>query len=467
MNSESAPVSQTPHILVVDDEPSHRDSLRRIFERAGYDVSTADDGAEALDLVRREPVTVVLTDLVMPRMDGQELLRAVKTVRPEVDVVVMTAYGTVENAVQAMREGAYDFVSKPVKRSELLACIDRVLERRALVVENRELKERLLAAASTGDVIGQSPAMRKLRATVEQVAPSAASILLAGESGTGKEVCARAIHNLSRRQDGPFVVVNCAALPSSILETELFGRVDGDELRPGQIQRADQGTLFLDEVGAIPPSAQVRLLRVLQSGQLEPEGGQAPVTVDVRVVAASDADLKEAVASGAFREDLFYKLDVIHIDMPPLRDRAEDVPLLATAFLKTYAGRHDKTVRHIEQKAMEALCAWPWPGNVRELENVLERAVVLCPSDTLGLDDLPEQIADQVGGAPRSHETLQFRVGSTMEQLERAAIDATLRHTRGDKKLTAKLLGISLRTLYRRLGRDDKDPAEDKDAPDD
>ncbi len=453
-------------ILVVDDEPSHRDSLRRIFERAGHEVVVADDGERALDVLRTEPVNVVLTDLVMPRMDGQALLRAARTVQPEADVVLMTAYGTVENAVAAMREGAYDFITKPTKRGEVLACIDRILERQRLIVENRALKAELAQVNGPEGLVGTSAAMRSLVATIKQVAPSAATVLLLGESGTGKEVCARAIHQLSPRAQGPFVAVNCAALPESILEAELFGAEKGAftgavERRMGRFERAHGGTLFLDEVGDIPPAMQVKLLRVLQEGEIERLGGTSPVPVDVRVVAATHVDLKERVKGGAFREDLYYRLDVITLVLPPLRERDGDVPVLAMHFLKRMSERHKKNVTAFEPRALQALSSWSFPGNVRELENAVERAVVLCPGDTLRLEDLPAPIAagsegqegaSSSSGAPSSAPSLTFRVGQTLEQIERAAIDATLRHTGGDKALTAKLLGVSLRTLYRRLG---------------
>ena len=458
-------------ILVVDDEPAHRDSLRRIFERAGHEVLAADDGERALETLRSQPVNVVLTDLVMPRMDGLALLKATRTVQPDADVVLMTAYGTVENAVLAMREGAYDFITKPTKRGEVLACIDRVLERQRLLVENRALKAELLQMQGMHGVdrlVGTSTSMRELLATLHQVAPSAATVLLLGESGTGKEVCARGIHELSPRARGPFVAVNCAALPESILEAELFGAERGAftgalERRIGRFERAHGGTVFLDEVGDIPPPMQVKLLRVLQEGEIERLGGTGPVKVDVRVVAATHVDLKERVRAGAFREDLYYRLDVITLRLPPLREREGDVPLLAMHFLKRQADRHHKLVTAIEPRALAALSSWSFPGNVRELENAVERAVVLAPGEILRLEDLPASI--QAGGGEGASSstglTLTFRVGQTLEQIERAAIDLTLKHTGGDKALSAKLLAVSLRTLYRRLGERSDDAPED------
>lgn len=418
----------------------------------------AEDGARALEVLRQETVNVVVTDLVMPRMDGHALLRAAKTVQPACDVVLMTAYGTVENAVAAMREGAYDFVSKPVKRAEMLACMDRVLEKQALVVENRALRAELAQARGPVGLIGQSAKMRNLVGTLRQVAPSSATVLILGESGTGKELCARALHQMSPRADAPFVAVNCAALPETILEAELFGAEAGalgspspQEPRVGRFERADGGTLLLDEVGDIPLAMQVKLLRVLQEGEFERLGAKAPQQVDVRVVAATHKDLKAQVAAGDFREDLYYRLDVITVSAPPLREREGDIPLLAAHFLKRFSEKHNKQVAHIEQRAIAALTQYAFPGNVRELENAIERAVVLCPSETLRVEDLPDPILAGDAAASEKQETIHFRVGSTMEQLEKAAIDATLRHTAQDKQLTAKLLGISLRTLYRRL----------------
>jgi two-component system, NtrC family, response regulator HydG len=457
-------------ILVVDDEPSHRDSLRRILERAGMEVVVAGDGERALEALRAGGIQVVLTDLVMPRMDGMALLRAAKAVAPEIDVILMTAYGTVENAVAAMREGAYDFLVKPTKRGEVIACVERVLERQALLVENRALKAELKGIKQGRDahgLIGNSPAMIALEKTLQQVAPSNATVLLIGESGTGKELCARALHDLSARATGPFVAVNCAALPDSILESELFGTEKGAYTgaveRPGRFERAHGGTLFLDEIADLPLPMQPKLLRVLQEGEVERLGGTAPRKVDVRLVAATNIDLKDRVQKGLFREDLFYRLDVVELSLPPLRARDGDVPVLATYFLRQQSARHGKGVTGIEQRAMAALSSWSFPGNVRELENAVERAVVLCPGDTVRFEDLPQQI-QEAAGAPVADDkrTLTFRVGQTLEIIERAAIDATLKHTGGDKNLTAKLLGLSLRTLYRRLGeRPDGDVVDD------
>lgn len=466
-------------ILVVDDEPSHRDSLKRIFERAGYQTDIAEDGNAALSILRNQRIDIVLTDLVMPRMDGQELLRAVQAMQPETDVILMTAYGTVENAVNAMREGAYDFITKPVKRNEVLACVRRAVQKQALVVENRSLRAQLAQSRGPDGLIGNSAAMADLRSTVHKVAASSATVLLEGESGTGKEICARSIHQLSPRANNPFVALNCAALPDSILEAELFGAEKGaytgsTEQRKGRFERAHTGTLLLDEVGDIPMAMQVKLLRALQEGEIERLGGTSPVSVDVRVVAATNRSLKQRVEEGLFREDLYYRLDVISLQLPALKEREGDIPLLASYFLKRFSDKHQKKVLALEKAALDALQLWHWPGNVRELENAIERGVVLASESTLQVSDLPQPIqnAASVINPNRSGPTIQFRVGSTMEQLERAAIQATLRHTGGDKQLTAKLLGTSVRTLYRRLEDEDasiqpseaETPSEDKSS---
>jgi two-component system response regulator HydG len=462
-------------ILVVDDEPAHRESLRRIFERAGHQVTLASDGEEAIRLLQITAVDVVLTDLVMPRVDGRMVLQAALAARPGLDVVLMTAYGNVENAVAAMREGAKDFLTKPARRGELLACVDRILDRQRLVAENRALRAELRdeqapprrEGRGLERLLGNSPAMSTLKQTLQQVARTSAAVLLVGESGTGKEQCARALHELSPRSEGPFVAVSCAALPDTLLEVELFGAEKGaytgiEERRIGRFERAHGGTLFLDEVGEMPLPMQVKLLRVLQEGEVERLGGSAPVAVDVRVVAATHVDLHERVRSGAFREDLYYRLDVVTLRLPPLREREGDIPMLAAAWLAIHSARHERQIEGIDPRALQALTGWRYPGNVRELSHAIERAVVLCPDGSaLRFEDLPPAI-QEAAGVSSPVETLSFRVGHmTLPQLERAAIDATMGFVHGDKVQAAKLLGVSLRTLYRRL--DEKPGIEDDD----
>jgi two-component system response regulator HydG len=450
-------------ILVVDDEPAHVTSLGKLFEREGARVWSATTGKRGLDLLRESPVQVALVDLMMPGMDGRAFLRAAQLARPEVDVVVMTAYGTVENAVESMRDGAYDFVQKPFKSAVILRVVERALEHQRLRTENtilrRELAEAVPDAVRGRPIVGRSPAMTATMETVRQAAASSATVLLTGESGTGKELMARALHEHSPRVGGPFVVVNCAALPESILESELFGYERGaftgaNERKDGRIVRAHGGTLFLDEVGELSSAVQAKLLRVLQEGEVEPLGSTDTVQVDFRLIAATNRDLEQAVKEGRFREDLYYRLAVIGIELPPLRDRPEDIALLAEHFLERYAAKNQRSVRTMTPEVRQALARYRWPGNVRELENVVERAVVLNRSGTLGLDDLPPPLrsAEQAGpGIRREGSQLVIPVGTRLDEVERALILETLKETGGDKSLAAQLLGIAARTVYRKL----------------
>src|SRR6516165_1251037 len=391
-----------PTVLVVDDEPALADSLQKILERESLRVLTAGSGGEALDLVRREPVSVLITDLMMPGMSGIDLLKASRSVSPETETVLMTAYGTVENAVEAMKQGAYDFVTKPIKRAHLLRVLGKALEKRSLVQENRSLRAQL-AAEKRRTLIGQSLPWRRTMDIVMQAAPSQATVLLLGESGTGKELLARAIHEASPRATGPFVPVNCAALPETMLEAELFGYEKGAftgavQRHDGRFLQADCGTLFLDEIGEIPTHVQVKLLRVLQEGEVERLGGRTQ-KVDLRLVAATNQDLRAAVKDGRFREDLYYRLNVIALRVPPLRDRREDIPLLAEHFLQLYAAKNARHLGGMSRAALDLLSRYEWPGNVRELENTIERAVVLCRGSAIELDDLPPEVKTGGGAA--------------------------------------------------------------------
>ena len=455
-----------PSLLIVDDERANLDSLERIFSREGYRTHLAGDGQAALDLLRREPVDVVLTDLMMPGLSGAELLRAVRAVAPEVEVVLMTAFGTVEAAVAAMKDGAYDFLTKPLKRHAVLKSVAQALEKRRLVQENRSLKARLAGLGQT-PIVGQSPPLRATLDVIRQAAPSSATVLLLGESGTGKELFARALHEHSGRAAGPFVAINCGAIPESILESELFGYERGAftgavQRKEGRFERASGGTLFLDEVGELSLAMQVKLLRALQESEIERLGGTAPVRIDVRVVAATNQDLSARVREGRFREDLFYRLNVIQVTLPPLRDRPEDVPLLADHFLGRFAAKNGKTVRGFTSRALDALERHSWPGNVRELENAVERAVVLSKAEEIDIDDLPEAVRQSAAlrGAGASSalgldgRTLVIPLGSTMEEIELRVIRETLRQTKGDKNLAAQLLGIAARTIYRKLEKE-------------
>jgi DNA-binding NtrC family response regulator len=439
-------------VLVVDDEAGNATSLRKIFEREGMRVFTAESAREALDVARRHKVEVVLTDLMMPGGTGVELLKALKEVSPDTEVVLMTAYGTVETAVQAMREGAYDFVEKPLKRMSIVKSVQKAAERQSLVAENRSLRHELKLLTNR-EIVGQSPALRRVLDVATQAAPSTATLLILGESGTGKELIARYIHSKSGRASGPFVAVNCAAIPETILEAELFGHERGAFTgavgkREGRFARARGGTLFLDEIGELTASVQVKLLRVIQEGEYEPVGGN-PVRADVRLLAATNRDLAAEVEAGRFREDLYYRLNVIALTAPPLRARREDVPLLIDHFLGIYCRKNGRARLEVHRDALGKLLDYAWPGNVRELENVIERAAVLCRSDVIRVEDLPDAVAQAVAPPPS---TLAFPIGTPLGEVESRMIRETLKHTGGDKSLAAQLLGISTRTIYRKLG---------------
>lgn len=443
-------------ILIVDDEPSNVESLQRIFQREGYRTLVAHHAQAALAQLREHPVDVVLTDLMMPAMSGTELVRAMKTVVPEVPAVVMTAFGTVETAVEAMREGAFDFVEKPLKRVHIVKAIHHACNHLQLIRENHVLK-RQLTSLRWGAIVGDSPALRRTLDIAAQAADSDATILVLGESGTGKELLARFIHERSGRP-GPFTTVNVATLPEGVVESELFGHEKGaftgaESARLGRVRQAEGGTLFLDEVGELSPHLQVKLLRLIQEGEVEPVGGST-TRVNVRILAATNRDLTHMVDKGTFREDLFYRLNVITITCPPLRERKQDVPMLVEHFI---ARQHQKRGDGgqplvVDPMAMDALVGYPWPGNVRQLQNVVERAVILNKTSTLHYDDLP----DEIKRAPTSHPTpaLTFPLGMPLDEIERRVIQATLDHTGGDKQHAAQLLGISARTIYRRLDSD-------------
>jgi two-component system response regulator HydG len=401
---------------------------------------------------------------MMPGMSGEELLRAARTVSPDTEVVLMTAYGTVETAVAAMKEGAYDFITKPVKRHAIVKSVRQALEKATLVAENRALRAKLAGLALLepgGELIGSAPAFRAALDTLRQAAPTSATVLLHGESGTGKELAARLLHDLSPRSAGAFVPIHCAAIPETILESELFGYERGAftgaaARKEGRFERAHGGTLFLDEVGEMSPAVQVKLLRFLQDGVVERLGGTQPIQVDVRIVAATNKDLDSEVKAGRFREDLFYRLNVVAVRLPPLRERREDVPLLAVAFLRRLADENRKAISGFTPPALAALEAYDWPGNVRELLHAVERAVVLTHGEAVDVADLPEPVrqarpGESAGGAT----ALSIPIGTPLEEIERLVIRETLRHTHGDKNLAARLLGVASRTIYRKLDRDE------------
>jgi two-component system response regulator HydG len=454
-------------LLVVEDDRSNLESLERLLSKEDYKVLTAPDARAALEVLRKQRAHIVLTDLMMPGLSGIDLLKAIKTVSPETEVILMTAYGTVETAVEAMRAGAYDFVEKPLKRMHILKTVAKAMEKSSLVAENRTLREEI-SQLRKREIIGNSPALRQVLEVAAQAAPSVATVLILGESGTGKELLARYVHTKSQRASGPFVGVNCAAIPESILEAELFGHERGAftgavAKREGRFAQAKGGTLFLDEIGELSASVQVKLLRVLQEGEYEPVGGRTQ-RADVRIVAATNRDLAAEVAAGRFREDLYYRLNVIAITAPPLRSRPGDVPLLVEHFVKVFGQRNNKGPFTVSPAAIEKLAHYAWPGNVRELENTLERAVVLSRSNLIDLADLPRQIVEN----ERARSEIVVSIGTPLEEIERTVIRETLRATQGDKRLTAQLLGIATRTIYRTLAEErgaSGDVTDDDDDP--
>ena len=437
-------------ILIVDDEESNRTALRRVLQREGYTVMEAGDGQEALRIARREPPAVMVTDLKMPKLGGLELLKRIKAGGSDIEVIVMTAYGSVETAVEAMKEGAWDFVSKPIKRAELIRAVRKAIQKHDLQRENRELK-RELAQARPEDWIGSSPPMRRILEEAEQVADSEASVLIVGESGTGKGLLARRIHGRSPRQAGKLVTLNCGAVPEALMESELFGHEKGAftgarERRKGRFELAKRGTLFLDEVTEMSPHLQVKLLRVLQDGEFERVGGTETIVSDARIIAATNRNPQKAIEEGRLRADLYYRLNVIQLTLPPLRERPEDIPLLARHFVLRASEKNKRPAKEIGGDAMESLLSWRWPGNVRELENAIERAVVLSRSDQISLPDMPAELREHVPDG----ELLHFLPGTPLKDVERRLILATLSMVGGDKSRAAAMLGITARTIYRK-----------------
>jgi DNA-binding NtrC family response regulator len=441
-------------ILIVDDEANARTALAELLRDEGYSVETAADGFKALPKLEDFAPDLLLTDLHMPGMNGLELMRRARDVDPEMITVVMTAHGAVDSAVAAMRQGAAEYLAKPINIDELVIVLDRSLERRRLRREAGLLRKRLSERHRLTSVVGSSAPMQRIFETVLQVAPARASVLITGESGTGKELIAAAIHEHSPRAGRPFVKLHCAALAESLLESELFGHERGaftgaQARRDGRFQQADGGTLFLDEIGDISPAIQVKLLRFLQEREFERVGGNQTIKVDVRIVAATNADLRQLVQAGKFREDLFYRLNVVAIEMPPLRARPSDIPLLAMHFLRKYAAENEKKLAGFTDEALAQLVHHPWPGNVRELENAIERAVVVCRGDEVRSEDLVPTIA--ASPAQTGADQLPVIGTATMADFERYAILKTLEHVGGATSRAAELLDISPRTIQYRL----------------
>lgn len=441
-----------PLILVAEDDPATRESLSRAMTRAGYRTLTAADGGGALAILKAEPVDVLLTDLKMPAVDGMTLLERVRADSPETAVILLTAFATVDLAVEAMKKGAYDFLTKPINLDKLELLLRHALEARRLTQENRELRLRLREASGLKHLLGRSAAMQRLRESIEQVAATEAAVLILGESGTGKELVAHAIHYGGRRADRPLVKVSCAALPEGLLESELFGHERGAftgarDRRKGRFELAHGGTLFLDEVGDLNRETQAKLLRVLQEQEFERVGGTETIRVDVRLIAATNRDLEDLVAEGTFREDLFYRLNVVPVRVPSLRERVEDIPILAAHFLRGFAERWGKPAPELTAEALALLCRHSWPGNVRELQHVMESLLVFSKGEPIGVEDLPPPVR----GEDRTLDSGDRAPGATLRDLERQAIARTLVATGGNKRKAAEILGIGLKTLYRKI----------------
>ena len=444
-------------ILVAEDDPEMLALLERHLEREGYRIIAVNGGAPALGRLRTESFDVVLTDLKMPGVDGMEILRASREVQPEARVILMTAYASIDTAIQAIREGAYHYVAKPFRFEEISMVVSKALEDRRLRAENIRLQRELEGRYRFENLLGKSPAMQAVFSLIQRVARGESNVLITGETGTGKELVARAIHFNSRRAKRPFVPVNCAAIPEGLLESELFGHVKGAftgavAAQRGLFLEAADGTLFLDEVAALSPPLQAKVLRAIQEREVRPVGGSETIPVDIRLVAASNRDLKALVTAGEFRDDLYYRLAVIPIHLPPLRERGEDIPLLALAFLQKYAAGATRPVQGFSPQAMSCLLAHPWPGNVRELENVVERAVNLCTRDEISAQDLGLNM-----GPVGTEFTLKgLGPRPTLRELTRSYVGQILVQAGNDKEQAARVLGVSERTLYRWLVKRDR-----------
>ncbi len=445
-------------ILVADDEEASRTGLRELLTQWGYEVEEAGSGTEAWEKVTTFRPAVIIADLVMPNGDGMSLLRQLKEDLPAISVIMLTGQGTIEAAVEAIKEGAYDFLTKPVDLDRLRLILTKALEREDALTEILALRRQLRHLGRYGSLVGNTPAMREVYRLIELAAPTDAPVLIWGESGTGKELVAQTVHALSLRQKEHFFPINCSAIPETLLESEFFGHEKGAftgavERRVGCFELADHGTLFLDEIAEMHPGTQAKLLRVLQEGYLRRLGGRAEIRVDVRVVAATNKDPAQAVAKGELREDLYYRLNVFVIHLPPLRERVEDIPLLVQSFIEEFATKNQKKVVSVDEEALKILTSHLWPGSVRELRNVMERAVIVCPGDLITPAHLPPTLLESVRGGDGRPATITIPVGTTVDEAERELILRTLEQTGGNKTRAAAILGVSLKTLHNKLKR--------------
>ena len=438
------------NILIVDDEKNIREGLGKTLKLDGYNVLLAENGEEAYKVFCENEIDLVIADLRMPKLSGDELLKKIAPEYPTVNVIILTGYGTIEAAVQAMKYGAYDFLTKPINMDHFSLVVKRALEKRELILMNRRLQQEIENYKSFDKIIGKSAQMQRISEIVNQVSPTKASVLITGESGVGKELVADAIHFSSPRKEKPFIKVHCAALTESLLQSELFGHEKGSftgaiSKKKGRFELADGGTIFLDEIGEINQNVQIKILRVLQEKKFERVGGEETIEVNVRIIAATNRDLLEEIKNGTFREDLYYRLNVVNINIPPLRERREDLSLLINAFFKEFVKENNKQIKGIDPKAMSALDNYSWPGNVRELRNCIESAVVLCKSNIITIDDLPSYIKAD------SDNYLKLSIGLSLAEIEKEIIRNTLVFYNGNKSKTATILGIGRKTLHRKI----------------
>ncbi len=443
-------------ILIIDDEESMRHMLSLILKKEGYQVHAAAGGREALDLLSSHSFDFILSDIIMPEMDGLELLQALKDRKVEATIIMMSAYGTINTAVEAMKRGAYDYISKPFRPDEVLMALRKAEERESLRQENIRLRQEVLREYSFGNIIGKSPRMLQIFALIKKVSDYKTSVLLVGESGTGKEMVARCLHYNSARSKGAFIAVNCGAIPETLLESELFGHekgafTDAKKEKRGSFEMAHEGTLFLDEVGELSPSAQVKLLRALQEGEIKRLGSERSISVDVRIIAATVKDLSKEVAAGKFREDLFYRLNVLQINLPPLRERKEDIPLLIEHFIQKYNARHKLSIEGISEEALAFLLDYSWPGNVRELENIIERAMILSQGRRIMAENLPAEIKSPEQNRIKKLMEEEISIKKATRLLEEELIRKALQKTGGNRTQAAKILEISHPALLSKI----------------
>ncbi len=445
------------HVLIVDDDSNHLKMLQKIIRSWGYHVSASDDGAKAVESVKERPYDLILMDVRMAQMSGIEALQHIKQYNPAIPILIMTAYSSVDSAVEALKAGAYDYLTKPLDFEVLKLSLARALEHTGLKAENVRLKSELSADYELENIIGKSQPMKKLIDMLTMIAPSEATVLITGESGTGKELVAKSIHHNSPRKDRPLVVINCAALAETLLESELFGHEKGaftgaDKRREGRFMQADKGTIFLDEIGEISSAMQAKLLRVIQEREIQRVGGEETLRVDVRILAATNRKLEEEVKSGKFREDLYYRLNVVTLCIPPLRDRRDDIPLLARHFLTKFSIKNRKQVKGFTPLSMDMLLKYPWPGNIRELENTIERAVIFLPDEHITEKELPSNITEAYADKQDWMEPpIPIEANRPLEKIEKEAILATLKANVGNKSETARRLGINRKTLHKKL----------------